>query len=58
MGRPHQAPMKSHLARFRGDLTVDMSTQRHVVNRSMGQTVKPLYHTHSRNNFPFQTATP
>lgn len=27
MGRPRQAPMRSHLARCRGDLTVDTSTQ-------------------------------
>ena len=57
MGRPRQALMRSHLARCWDDLTVDTSTQRHVVNRSMGQALKPLYPTHSRNNFPYPTST-
>jgi len=40
MVRDRQAPMKSHLARCRGNLMVDTSQERHVVIQGMGQAIK------------------
>jgi len=47
MVRDRKAPMKSHLARYRGNLTVDTSQERHVVTQRMSQAIKLQYHTHS-----------
>jgi hypothetical protein len=40
MLRNRQAPMKSHLARCRGNLMADRSNKRHAVIQRMSQTIK------------------
>jgi len=47
-----QAPMRSHLARCRGNLMVDTSQERHVVTQGLSQAIKPQYHTHSQGCCP------
>ena len=52
MVRNRQAPMRSHLARRRGNLMVDTSQERHVVTQGMSQAIKLQYHTHSQGSCP------
>ena len=52
MVRNRQAPMRSHLARRRGNLMVDTSQERHVVTQGMSQAIKLQYHTHSQGSYP------
>ena len=40
MVRNRQAPMKSHLARCRGNLMVDRSQERHEVTQCKSQAIK------------------
>ena len=50
--RNRQAPIKSHLARCRGNLMADRSQERHLVTQGMSQTIKLQYHTHSQGSCP------
>ncbi len=55
--RDRHASMKSHLARCRGNLMVDKSTQLHEVKRNMGQAIELRYHIHSHDNCPCHSLT-